>query len=206
MRDTDGVLPLSAVNIRWQSELVDRGARAALKGQRGLVLWFTGLSGAGKSTIANRVEQILHGMGRHTMLLDGDNLRHGLNSDLGFADEDRVENTRRVAEVAHLMVDAGLIVLVAMISPFGAARARARNRFGADEFIEIHVDVSLEVAESRDPKGLYRKAREGLVGHMTGIDSPYEVPVSPELRVDTLVCSVEAAAQRVVERAAPGLA
>ncbi len=190
---------MKSPDVRWHPHSLDRLTRAQLKGQQGRVLWFTGLSGAGKSTIANLAERTLWGMGRHTMMLDGDNLRHGLNRDLGFTDIDRVENVRRVAEVARLMVDAGLIVLVALISPFRADRALARQRFEPGEFIEIHVDVPLALAEARDPKGLYRKARGGLIRQMTGIDSPYEAPERPELLLDTSVLGAEAAAQRVVD-------
>jgi bifunctional enzyme CysN/CysC len=149
------------------------------------VVWFTGLSGAGKSTIANRAEQRLAGLGIHTYLLDGDNVRHGLNRDLGFTDLDRVENIRRVSEVARLMADAGLVVLVSFISPFRAERQLARDLAGADRFCEVFVDTPLAVAEARDPKGLYRKARRGELTNFTGVDSPYEAPLAPELRVDT---------------------
>ena len=162
------------------------------------MLWFTGLSGAGKSTIANLVEVRLLALGRHTYLLDGDNLRHGLSRDLGFDEADRVENIRRVAELARLLADAGLIVLVALISPFRAEREAARRRLPEGEFIEIHVDVPLEVAEQRDVKGLYRKARSGELRNFTGIDSPYEVPASPDLHIDTAVTSPEHGADRVV--------
>ncbi len=172
-----------AGNVHWQHLDVDKAARARIKGQTPKVLWFTGLSGAGKSTIANQVEKRLHARGCHTFLLDGDNVRHGLNRDLGFTDEDRVENIRRVAEVARLMTDAGLVVLVSFISPFRAERQMARERFGEGEFIEIFVDVPLEVAESRDVKGLYRKARAGEIPNFTGIDSPYEAPENPELHL-----------------------
>ncbi len=172
-----------AGNVHWQHLDVDKAARARIKGQTPKVLWFTGLSGAGKSTIANLVEKRLHARGCHTFTLDGDNVRHGLSRDLGFTDEDRVENIRRVAEVAKLMTDAGLIVLVSFISPFRAERQMARERFGDGEFIEIFVDVPLEVAESRDVKGLYRKARAGQIPNFTGIDSPYEAPENPELRL-----------------------
>ena len=187
-----------AQNIHLQHMDVDKAARAALKGQRPVVLWFTGLSGAGKSTIANLVEKKLHAMGRHSYLLDGDNMRHGLNKDLGFTEVDRVENILRVAEVARLMVDAGLIVLTAFISPFRSERDMARRMLAEGEFIEVHVDTPLEVAEQRDVKGLYRKARRGELENFTGIDSPYEVPVNPELRVNTVDCSADAAADLVV--------
>jgi bifunctional enzyme CysN/CysC len=185
-------------NIQWQALDVDKAARAALKRQRGSVLWFTGLSGSGKSTVANLVERRLYADGRHTYLLDGDNVRHGLNKDLGFTDADRVENIRRVAEVARLMVDAGLIVLVSFISPFRAERRMARALFEADEFVEVFVDAPLSVAEARDPKGLYRKARAGELRNFTGVDSPYEAPEAPELRLDTEALSAEGAAEAVL--------
>jgi len=189
-----------AGNLHWQHVDVDKRARAQSKSQRPRCVWFTGLSGAGKSTIANLVEKKLHALGMHTYLLDGDNVRHGLNKDLGFTDEDRVENIRRVAEVAHLMVDAGLIVLVSFISPFRAERRMARALFGEDEFIEVHVDTPLDVAEQRDVKGLYAKARAGQIPNFTGIDSPYEVPDNAELVLDTVAEPVERLADQVVER------
>ena len=170
--------------MHWQATEVGKAARARQKAQRPALLWFTGLSGAGKSTIANLVEQRLHEQGFHTYLLDGDNLRHGLTKDLGFTAADRAENIRRVAEVGKLMVDAGLIVLASFISPFRAERRLARELLGEGEFIEVHVDVPLEVAESRDVKGLYAKARRGEMKNFTGIDSPYEAPEAPELHLD----------------------
>jgi bifunctional enzyme CysN/CysC len=163
-------------------------------------VWFTGLSGAGKSTIANLVEKKLHALGRHCYLLDGDNVRHGLNRDLGFTEADRVENIRRVAEVAALMVDAGLIVLTAFISPFRAERAMARALVAAGEFVEIHVDTPLEVAEQRDVKGLYAKARRGELVNFTGIDSPYEAPEHAELTVNTVESSADEAADRIIAK------
>ncbi len=190
-----------AGNVHWQHLDVDKAARARIKGQTPKVLWFTGLSGAGKSTIANQVEKRLHARGCHTFLLDGDNVRHGLNRDLGFTDEDRVENIRRVAEVARLMVDAGLIVLVSFISPFRAERQMARERFADGEFIEIFVDVPLDVAESRDVKGLYRKARAGQIPNFTGIDSPYEAPEAPELHLYADGEALDAMADQVVRLA-----
>ncbi|NCT88459.1 sulfate adenylyltransferase subunit CysN [Stenotrophomonas acidaminiphila] len=190
-----------AGNVHWQHLDVDPAARARIKGQTPRVLWFTGLSGAGKSTIANQVEKRLHARGCHTFLLDGDNVRHGLNRDLGFTDEDRVENIRRVAEVARLMVDAGLIVLVSFISPFRAERQMARERFAPGEFVEIFVDVPLEVAESRDVKGLYRKARAGQIPNFTGIDSPYEPPQAPELHLYADGEALDAMADQVVRLA-----
>ncbi len=187
-----------AHNLRWQRLSIDRDARAERKGQKPCVLWFTGLSGAGKSTIANRVELELHGRGRHTYMLDGDNVRQGLNRDLGFTDADRVENIRRVAEVARLMIDAGLIVLVSFISPFRSERQMARARFEPDEFLEIFVDTPLAVAEQRDPKGLYQKARRGELENFTGISSPYEPPERPELRLATAERSAEESAAAVI--------
>ncbi|KVG67671.1 sulfate adenylyltransferase subunit CysN [Burkholderia pseudomultivorans] len=187
-----------AHNVHWQAVDVDRDARAAQKAQTPRIVWLTGLSGAGKSTIANLVEKRLHALGKHTYLLDGDNVRHGLNRDLGFTEADRVENIRRVAEVARLMLDAGLIVLVSFISPFRAERDMARAMVGADEFVEVFVDTPLAVAEERDPKGLYKKARRGELKHFTGIDSPYEPPAQPELRIDTVTETPEDAAARIV--------
>jgi len=185
-------------NVHWQALDVDKQLRARQKGQRACVLWLTGLSGAGKSTIANRIEKQLAALGRHTYLLDGDNVRHGLNKDLGFAAQDRVENIRRVAEVSRLMVDAGLIVLVSFISPFRAERRMARALFEPGEFFEVFVDTPLAVAEARDAKGLYRKARRGELKNFTGIDSPYETPEHPEIRIDTTELSAEQAADLVV--------
>jgi len=188
-----------AHNIHLQPMEVDKSVRSALKGQRPVVLWFTGLSGAGKSTIANRLELKLVALGRHTCLLDGDNVRHGLNRDLGFTAEDRVENIRRVAEVAKLMVDAGLIVLTSFISPFRSERELARGLLAEGEFVEIHVDTPLAVAEQRDAKGLYGKARRGELKNFTGIDSPYEEPEQAELRLDTVTMTADEAADRIVE-------
>ncbi|WP_193552504.1 MULTISPECIES: sulfate adenylyltransferase subunit CysN [Xanthomonas] len=188
-----------AGNVHWQHLDVDRGARARIKGQAPRVLWFTGLSGAGKSTVANLVDKRLHALGYHTFILDGDNVRHGLNRDLGFTDEDRVENIRRVAEVARLMADAGLIVLVSFISPFRAERQLARERFDTGEFVEVFVDVPLAVAEARDVKGLYRKARAGQIPNFTGIDSPYEAPETPEIHLHADGENVEALARHVLE-------
>ncbi len=188
-----------AENIHWQALDVGRETHARLKGQKPAVLWFTGLSGAGKSTIANLVEKKLAGQGRHTFLLDGDNVRHGLNKDLGFTEADRIENIRRVGEVAKLMADAGLIVLTAFISPFRAERQMVRQMMNDGEFIEIFVDTPLAEAEARDVKGLYAKARAGELPNFTGIDSPYEAPEAPELRIDTSSMSAEEAADAVVE-------
>lgn len=189
-----------AQNVHWQAIEVDRAAHAAQKNQQPRLLWFTGLSGAGKSTIANLVEKKLHALGKHSFLLDGDNVRHGLNKDLGFTDADRVENIRRVGEVAKLMTDAGLIVLTAFISPFRAEREMVRAMLPEGEFIEIHIDTPLSDAEARDVKGLYKKARAGQLKNFTGIDSPYEPPENPEIRIDTTRMSAEEAADFIVEK------
>lgn len=188
-----------AGDIHWQAVDVTREAHARQKGQSPRVLWFTGLSGAGKSTIANLVEKRLHALGRHSFLLDGDNIRHGLNRDLGFGDADRIENVRRVGEVARLMADAGLIVLSAFISPFRAERAMVRAMLPPGEFVEIFVDTPLADAEARDVKGLYAKARAGEIADFTGISSPYEAPTEPDIRIDTIRETAEAAAERIVE-------
>jgi bifunctional enzyme CysN/CysC len=187
-----------ATNIHWQALAVGKGERAALKHQRPAILWFTGLSGAGKSTIANAVECKLHLRGHHTYLLDGDNVRHGLNRDLGFTDADRVENIRRVAETAKLFVDAGLIVLVSFISPFRSERRFARELVETGEFIEVFIDTPLEVCEARDPKGLYKRARAGEIANMTGLGSPYETPEAPELRLQTAKADPDRLAEQVV--------
>jgi bifunctional enzyme CysN/CysC len=187
-------------NVHWQALDVNKGARAELKEQKPCVVWFTGLSGAGKSTVGNLLEKRLFALGRHTYLLDGDNVRHGLNKDLGFTEADRVENVRRVAEVAHLMADAGLIVLVSFISPFRAERRMARALMDEGEFFEVFVDTPLTVAEERDPKGLYKKARRGELKNFTGVDSPYEVPEDPEIRIDTTSLTPEQAAETILAR------
>jgi bifunctional enzyme CysN/CysC len=187
-------------NIHWHSVDVTKRARAELKTQKPFVLWFTGLSGAGKSTIANLVEKRLHAAGRHTTMLDGDNVRHGLNKDLGFTDADRVENLRRAAEVAKLMVDAGLIVMASFISPFESERRMARDLFEPGEFIEIFVDTTLAAAEARDPKQLYAKARRGELTNFTGVDSPYERPANPEIAVDTSAMTADAASEAIIAR------
>ncbi|MDO8322277.1 MAG: sulfate adenylyltransferase subunit CysN [Phenylobacterium sp.] len=184
-------------NVHWQALDVDKASRAALKGQRGRVVWLTGLSGSGKSTIANLVEKKLYAEGRHTYLLDGDNVRHGLNRDLGFTDEDRGENIRRVAEVSKLMADAGLIVLVSFISPFRAERRLARDLQAEGDFVEVYINTPLEVAEARDVKGLYKKARAGELKNFTGIDSPYEVPEAAEIVIDTTKTSPTEAAEQI---------
>ncbi|MEZ5459930.1 MAG: sulfate adenylyltransferase subunit CysN [Steroidobacteraceae bacterium] len=188
-----------AHNLHWQSLEIDRAQRAVAKRQRACVIWLTGLSGAGKSTIANLLEKRLFTLGKHTYLLDGDNVRHGLNKDLGFTAEDRVENIRRVAEVSRLMADAGLIVIVSFISPYRAERRMARELMAPGEFVEVFVDTPLAVAESRDVMGLYAKARRGELRNFTGIDAPYEEPESPELRIDGAAEGAEAAADRILQ-------
>ncbi|MCB0765420.1 MAG: adenylyl-sulfate kinase, partial [Flavobacteriales bacterium] len=188
-----------ASNIHWQALEVDRSARAALKHQEPRCIWLTGLSGSGKSTIADLLEKRLHAQGRHTYLLDGDNVRHGLNRDLGFTEADRVENIRRVAEVSRLMVDAGLIVIVSFISPFRSERRMARDLFAAGEFMEVFVDTPLEECERRDVKGLYAKARRGELKNFTGIDSDYEVPETPEVHLRTSGTTAEACAERLLK-------
>jgi bifunctional enzyme CysN/CysC len=187
-------------NVHWQALDINKSVRAELKGQKPCVIWFTGLSGAGKSTIANLVEKRLYALGRHTYLLDGDNVRHGLNKDLGFTDADRVENIRRVAEVSRLMVDSGLIVLVSFISPFRAERRMARELMETGEFFEVFVDTPLEIAELRDPKGLFKKARRGELKNFTGVDSPYEAPECPEIRIDTTRLMPEQSADLILKQ------
>jgi bifunctional enzyme CysN/CysC len=187
-----------AENVHWQPETVSRETRVGIKGHKPIVIWFTGLSGSGKSTIANALELRLNGMGLHTMLLDGDNIRHGLNRDLGFTEADRVENIRRIGEVAKLMTDAGLIVITAFISPYRSERDMVRALLPEGEFIEIFVDTSLEICEQRDPKGLYKKARAGQIPNFTGINSPYEAPLQPELVIDTSTSSIEESVKRVM--------
>jgi bifunctional enzyme CysN/CysC len=187
-----------AANTYFQSFEISKTARARLNGQQPVLLWFTGLSGAGKSTIANSLERKLHALGKRTFVLDGDNVRHGLNRDLGFTEADRVENIRRVAEVAKLFVEAGLITIVSFISPFRAEREMARGLMGADEFIEIFVDTPLATCEQRDPKGLYKKARRGELRNFTGLDSPYERPETPELILDALNERAENLADHVI--------
>ncbi len=182
----------AATNLVWHEQKVSKTERSALKKQRPCVLWFTGLSGSGKSTLANALEAKLFQLGHHTYLLDGDNVRHGLNRDLGFSDTDRIENIRRIGEAAKLFVDSGLIVLTAFISPFRSDRQMARTLLEQDEFLEVFVDAPLDVCETRDPKGLYAKARRGEIKQFTGIDSPYEPPESPEIHLDTGEVAVEA--------------
>lgn len=186
-----------STNIAWHESGVSAEERAALNGHRAALLWFTGLSGSGKSTLANGVARALHARGVHTYVLDGDNVRHGLNKDLTFSAEDRVENIRRIGEVSKLFVDAGLVVMTAFISPYREDRARARAIVG-DAFIEVHVDADVAVCESRDPKGLYKKARAGEIGDFTGISAPYEAPENPELRIDTSAASLEDCVAQVV--------
>src|SRR5450432_734440 len=189
---------MRATNVHWQAVDVNKQARAAMKGQKPVVLWFTGLSGSGKSTIANLVEKALAAEGKHTYLLDGDNVRHGLNRDLGFTDADRVENIRRVGEVAKLFVESGLVVLNCFISPFRAERQMVREMLGEREFIEIFVDAPIEECVQRDPKGLYEKARAGTIKNFTGIDSPYEAPEHADLTIRTVEANAETHAQAVV--------
>jgi len=192
-------------NLVWSQPLIGATERAQLLGQRGGLVWFTGLPGAGKSTIAAAVEADLHRRGRATYLLDGDNLRHGLCSDLGFSDEDRRENLRRIAEVAALMVDAGLFVMAAFVSPSAEDRARVAGRLGDDHWLEVHVSTALEVCEARDPKGHYAKARRGALPSFTGVSAPYESPIAPDLRIDAALLSpAEAAAAVVSVMAAKG--
>jgi bifunctional enzyme CysN/CysC len=192
-----------AQNVHWQATDIGRAEHANLKNQKARVLWFTGLSGSGKSTIANEVEKSLNLMNRHTFLLDGDNVRHGLNKDLGFTEADRIENIRRVGEVAKLMADAGLIVLTAFISPFRAERDMVRSMLPEGEFIEIFVDTPLDVAEARDVKGLYKKARSGALKNFTGIDSPYEAPINPDIRVNTVEMTPAEAAEHIIRQILP---
>nr|WP_086938034.1 adenylyl-sulfate kinase [Thaumasiovibrio occultus] len=185
-------------NVVWHQASVNTQQRAALKGHKACVLWFTGLSGSGKSTIANAVDVLLNQRDCHTYVLDGDNVRHGLNSDLGFSDEERVENIRRIGEVANLFVDAGLIVTTAFISPFIADRELARSKLADNVFLEVFIDTPIDVCEQRDPKGLYKKARAGEIKNFTGIDSAYESPVKPEIHVKTADKSIEACASEVI--------
>ena len=192
-----------AQNIHWQATDITRESHAGMKNQKPAVLWLTGLSGSGKSTIANIVEKKLARMNRHTFLLDGDNLRHGLNKDLGFTEADRVENIRRVGEVAKLMTDAGLIVITAFISPFRSERDLVRGMMQPGEFIEVFVDTPLDIAEGRDVKGLYAKARAGQLKNFTGIDSPYEAPQNAELHIDTTSLTADEAADLIIARLIP---
>ena len=203
-----GTLPANAeiqaksVNVVWQPLQVNRLARARQKAQGSCVVWLTGLSGAGKSTLANAIDLALFQRGCHSYLLDGDNLRHGLSSDLGFEETDRIESIRRLGEAAKLLFDAGLIVVVASISPFRAAREQIRQTVPAGHFLEVYVDTPLALCEQRDPKGLYRRARRGEIAHFTGVDSPYEAPIKPELRIDTSSVAIGAAVEKVLRKLA----
>jgi len=187
-----------AENLTWHIGEVDRDARATAHGHRGAILWLTGLSGSGKSTIGHRVERMLIERGAFAYVLDGDNIRHGLNRDLGFSPEDRVENIRRIGEVARLFADAGALVLSAFISPYRQDRDRVRALMGPGEFIEVFVDTPLEICEARDPKGLYKKARAGEISNFTGLDAPYEAPENPEVHLETADLSVDGAASQVI--------
>lgn len=184
--------------IVWQEHNIDKLSRSSQKRQKPCILWFTGLSASGKSTTANAVEKKLFELGHHTYLLDGDNVRHGLNKDLGFGDADREENIRRIGEISKLFTDAGLIVLSAFISPFRSDRKMVRELVGEGEFVEIHMSTPLSVCEDRDPKGLYKKARQGSIKNFTGIDSAYEAPESPEITLNTAECDIEACADQVI--------
>ena len=190
---------MTSKEIRWHDHQIQRSSRAKQKSQKPCMIWFTGLSGAGKSTVANALDELLFDHGNHTYLLDGDNVRHGLNRDLGFSDVDRVENIRRIGEVGRLFTDAGLIVLSAFISPFRSDRQMVRTLFPVGEYIEVFVSTDLSVCEERDPKGLYKKARAGEIKHFTGIDSAYEAPHSPELLIDAGAQSVEQCAQEIFD-------
>lgn len=192
-------LTLEATNIVWHRHAVSRQSRSQIKGHQACVLWFTGLSGSGKSTIANRVDAFLNQQQVHSYLLDGDNIRHGLNADLGFCEQDRTENIRRISEVSRLFFDAGLVVLTAFISPFLADRARARSKYDNGQFLEVFIDTSLEECEQRDPKGLYKKARLGEIANFSGIDSAYQPPVNPEIHIKTKGKSVDDCALEVIQ-------
>lgn len=191
--------PQKSSNTVWHEALIDRDKRERLNNHKSLFIWFTGLSGSGKSTLSHAVGERLHQMGCHTYVLDGDNIRHGLCSDLGFSDHDRQENIRRIGEVGKLFVDGGVIVLAAFISPFRSDRQRARNLVEPGDFVEVYCKCALDVCEQRDPKGLYKRARAGVIKDFTGIDSPYESPIKPELVVATDTLSVEESVNRVVE-------
>jgi len=186
-------------NIVWHPNKVDRKDREKIKNQKGVVLWFTGLSGSGKSTIANELEYKLNQMGYHTYLLDGDNIRHGLNKDLGFSEEDRSENIRRISEVAKLFVDAGIITITAFISPFIKDRKEAKNIIGNNDFIEVFIDAPFEECAKRDPKGLYKKALKGEIKNFTGLDSPYEKPINPDIHIDTTKNDIDSAVNMIID-------
>lgn len=192
-------MTMKTENTVWHAHLVTKSERAELKGQKPCLLWYTGLSGSGKSTVANAVDDLLFQQQCHTYLLDGDNVRHGLNGDLGFSDEDRIENIRRISQVGKLFVDSGLIVSTAFISPFQADRDMARSMLEQGEFIEVFIDTPIEICEQRDPKGLYKKARAGEIKDFTGIDSTYDIPNTPEIHVKTAAQSVRQCAQQIVE-------
>jgi adenylylsulfate kinase len=185
-------------NTVWHNQQISKSQRAAIKSQKPVLLWYTGLSGSGKSTVANAVDALLFSLGCHSYLLDGDNVRHGLNGDLGFSDEARVENIRRISEVAKLFLDAGLIVSTAFISPFASDRAQARAKLVEGEFIEVYIDTPINICEQRDPKGLYKKARAGEIKDFTGIDSSYDVPVAPQIHVETVEQSITQCAEQIV--------
>lgn len=185
-------------NIVWHDHHLSKSERSKQKNQKACLLWFTGLSGSGKSTIANALESKLYEMGKHTYLLDGDNVRHGLNKDLGFSDQDRIENIRRIGEVSKIFVDAGLIAVTAFISPFRSDRKIVRDLVENGEFIEVFIDTPLEICEQRDPKGLYQKARKGKIPAFTGISSPYQHPVSPDIHIQTAHCSIEKSVQMII--------
>ena len=189
---------MKTLNTVWHHQHIEKQQRARLKGQKPCLIWYTGLSGSGKSTVANAVDALLFELGCHTYLLDGDNVRHGLNGDLGFSDLDRIENIRRVSEVSKLFVDAGLIVSTAFISPFAQDRAMAKNMLAPDEFIEVYIDTPISVCEQRDPKGLYKKARVGEIKNFTGIDSAYDIPLAANLVIKTAEQNVQGSAQQVV--------
>ena len=189
----------TSTNVVWHPHPVTKQQRSEQKKQRPCILWFTGLSGAGKSTIAGAVEQKLYELGHHTYLLDGDNVRHGLNKDLGFSDEDRIENIRRIGEMAKLFADAGVVVITAFISPFQADRRMVRDLVETGEFIEVFMDTPLSMCEQRDPKGLYKKARAGEIKNFTGIDSEYEVPENPEIVIKSAECTIEQCADQVID-------
>ncbi|WP_093327005.1 adenylyl-sulfate kinase [Thalassotalea agarivorans] len=191
-------MTMKTENTVWHEQKVSKSQRGQLKKQKPCLLWYTGLSGSGKSTVANAVDALLFERGHHSYLLDGDNVRHGLNGDLGFTDTDRIENIRRLSEVAKLFTDAGLIVSTAFISPFASDRQQAREKLPEGEFIEVFIDTPIEICEQRDPKGLYKKARAGEIKNFTGIDSSYDVPVSPEIHVETAKLSIEECAMQIV--------
>ena len=192
-------MKMKTENTVWHEQLVDKQQRAQMKNQRPCLLWYTGLSGSGKSTVANAVDRLLFERGCHTYLLDGDNVRHGLNGDLSFSDEDRVENIRRISEVSKLFIDAGTIVSTAFISPFAVDREMAKNLLAENEFIEVYIDTPIEICEQRDPKGLYKKARAGEIKDFTGIDSSYDIPQQPTIHVKTAEQDIRACAEQIIQ-------